>query len=1514
MCSKEKVMKKLCVLLLSVLFFAGCYKEDIDRLYSEQTKLEAMILELQERCEQINKTVELLQTLINGSMIKETRPFEDAETGASGWEIVFTDNTSFRVYNGKDGETPVISVVQENEEWYWTLNGEKLTDAAGNPLRMNGKDGITPTINADGYWVIDGVVTNIKASGSTPTVEINADGYWVINGEVTAIKASVTEPALKIGADLIDNAVLQDKTGATIVNTAWYLSVDGGQTWVRVSGKDGANTGGSGGNTGGDGCLIESISLSADGMTVIILLSNGQEIRVPSWAWAETLVQQVNDLAITLNTWITNAKYITDVAPLKDAEGKEIGWRISYNDATYSDVYNGKDGVTGPAGATPEIRVVKEGDDYYWTVDGEKLLIDGQPVKASAITPQLQLGEALSVPADVQGQPVVAGVWYLSVDGVTWARVSGEKGDSGDKGDTGDAFFKKAPEIDATNGWVIFTLSDGTEIKVALYDWVKSKFDEINTEFTDVWNLLNQVADRKYITAVTEIRSEDGRYVQQYKIAFSDGTEILLGNTVIGIRSATPADGGDQSDLYWTINGVDLLYNGQPIKANAQDALGAPQIKTGTELINAGISTAIGGENIIPAANYLSVDGGSQWVRLTGDQGIPGDKGEQGDPGQSGLIVEVVRDPDGFYVTFKLGDGSEDIVVPTKLYIDNMAERLTHLSADVLAVKEFLQGGMIIRSVTEKTENGKKVYELLCRTFGGRDRTIIIRDGADGLAGLAPTISVQAGTGDDKNYYWVVNGELLKDASGNPIPVNGQQGEAGVPGQSAPAPQLKLGSMLSVATDMEGNPIDGFAFYLSVDDGVTWAKVSGPEGQPGKPGEDGNTGDSFFENVSLSADGYWLTLTLKNVADPVVVPTQKWMNTIQQTIQDMNDRIDAIDQILNNGIIITSVTPFDEDGKSGYELIYTKNGVRETIKIYNGQNAAIPVISIKQDPADGGYYWTKDGEYIMDEGGNRFPAKGDKGDSGTPGDPGQDGKDAPLPQLKSGQELQNDLHITQDASGNAIDIAAVYLSVDGGIAWVRVSGEKGTPGEDGKPGDPADAGFTAELVKPDEYWIRFTFTDGTVVDVPTKKWVTEIKDKLDALNTNFEALKNVLDKTKYIKSIDVLDPVAEGGKTGWEIKLMDIAGQEISPSYKIYNGVDGQKGDPGAEGPEGSSPVIGMKKDPATPGDETLYWTVNDAFMTTPDGSYVPVSGKDAPTPQVAAGATLPVTVTQDAAGNAIVMSAYYLSVDGGTLWYKVSGEKGDKGDSLIESVDAVSSDEYVLFSMADGTTFKVAKYIEITIAFNVSGTLSVRKNSSENVNFSVSGSYAKNLSLTTIVGGNWKVLQYYDEAVGSGTLTIQAPGAWDHNKVVLLLTDQKGRVWTSSLTVETTWVLGDPFVDTRDERTYTIYRFDNKLWMTEDLKYTKANGYTYNELTNICPQGWRIPTNEDWSNLNDNFDVSAFGSASVGGGWWSGSPVNGDGTASIWLINASSLSSEHANLEIPRSVRCVKDGYNSPY
>lgn len=1484
-------MRRIYVILLSVIFFAACYKEDVDRLFSEQSQLEALIRELREYCKQTNEQVEFLKTLINGSMIKEVKSFEETETGRSGWEIFFTDGTSFRVYNGLDGSAPEISTVQEGDGWYWTLNGEKLTDGDGNPLRVNGKDGTTPTISPDGYWMIGGVVTGIQASGNTPKVEINADGYWMIDGVVTPVRAVVEEPVVAVGAELIDGGILKDKTGTVVENTAWYLSVDG-ENWVRISGKDGGNGGGNGPTGNG---LIESVTITPDGMTVIILLSNGQEIRVPSWAWAESLTERVNGLVTTLNTWITQAKYITEVTSLEEDNGKTTGWRIHYSDNTFSDVYNGKDGTDGKEGSMPDISVIKEGDEYFWTLNGEKLLVDGQPVKASAVKPGIRLGEELEGKTDTEGNPVEAGIWYFSVDGEAWTRITGARGETGPKG---DAFFQKAPEIDPEKGSVVFTLQDGTRIEVALYDWVKSKFDAVNTEFANIRTLLEELKARKYISKVEEVMSEDGTYVRQYRVVFSDNTEILLGNTMIGIRAATPADGGEQDDLYWTVNGTDLLYNGRPVKANAQDALGAPQVKTGRELIDMHVTTAVGGEAVVASANYLSVDGGSQWVRLTGDQGLQGNKGDQGDPGQDGIIIGVEPSDDGYFVTFKLGNGGEDIVLATYKWMETLYTTLSVLTDKLTTIQTLLQGNYLIKSITEvKDESGGVIgYDLECRNASnGRVRILQIRNGEKGVPGLAPVISIEKG--DDGDYYWVVNGEVMKDDAGNPIPVNGA---AGVPGENAPVPRLELGSNLTgVAVDAQGNPIDGYAVYLSVDNGLKWTKVSGPEGAPGT---DGNPGDAFFDDVSLSEDGYWVTLKLKGTAEEIVIPTQKWMDKIAREIQQTNDRIDAIDRLLNQGILITSITPFDEGGKTGYELAYTEKGTAKSVKVYNGTS---PVISLRKDETDGNYYWTRDGEYLTDTNGNRIRANGTDGQNGTGGSQGDPGQDAPLPQLKSGQELEN-AGVAVDAAGNKIDVSAVYLSVDGGKEWTRVSGEKGDSGEAGTPGSPADPGFLAEL-SADGYWLDCTFSDGSTLKIPTQQWADEVKGKLDDLNTSVENLKQLLQNALFIKEIKAF---TEGGRSGWEIVCMDLEGQQLSPSYKIYNGEQGDTG------PQGTTPGIGMATDPDKPGEDVLYWTLDGELMTGPDGKYIPVTGKDAPAPRVQAGASLMDKVSQDAEGQTILTTAYYLSVDGGTSWYKVSGDKGDRGDSFIESIDTDSSDEYVIFKMADGTEFKVAKYIEIRVTFeNTGGTFSIGKNTSRAVNFTVSGSYAKNLSLTTVVGGNWKVLQQYDGAAGRGSLTIQAPGEWDHNKVVLLLADQKGRVWTSSLTVETSWTAGDPFVDSRDERTYQIRRFaDNKLWMTEDLKYGKASGYTYDELSDgLCPDGWRLPVNDDWQGLNDKFETE-FGSASVGGGWWSFTVPEADGTVSIWQINYPGLSSEQVGKTIPRSVRCVKDDASSPY
>lgn len=1476
--------------IIWVLLLGSCYKEDIDSLYAGQQELEVLLQELQEQCKLTNSTVELLKDLIGGSTIKETHAFNEAETGKSGWEVIFTDGSSFKLYNGQQGTAPVISVTRidgDADGWYWTVNGELLKDAAGDPMRLNGKDGGTPEINAEGFWVIGGVVTDKKASGEVP--EISEDGYWVIGGDKTTVKAVVTDPRLAVGSELIDEGIIKDKNGQTIENIAWYLSADGGLTWVKVSAGGDAGSGGTPGN-----CLIKSVTESADGESIVFELSNGQMIKVPSWTWAQKLVEQVNNLAETLNNWVTNAKYIKEVVALKDEGANAIGWKIIYSDDTYSEIFNGKDGAAGPKGDTPQISVVKEGDDYYWTIDGEKLLVDGTGVKATAITPQLHLGEELPGKTDVAGNPVEAGIWYLSVDNEHWVRISGDKGETGDKGEPGadgDAFFQKAPDLDEENGWVTFTLKDGTEIKVALYDWVKDRFDRINTEITTIKTLLDEVAARKYIVSVDPVYAgtEPNRYIQQYKITFSDNTVVDLGNSMIGLRGGKGTDGEDLGDLYWTINGVDMLYNGHTVKANGKDGGSAPQVKPGSELPAGTIP--MGEIAVIASAKYLSVDGGTTWVRLTGDQG---DQGNQGEPGKDGTILSVDGSAEDLFVTFHFQD--KDIVIPTQKWATQTTTELARQNSEISAVREFLKGGMIIENVITTTENGKHIYTLECRSLDGTTKTYEIRDGADGNT---PLIEVK--DGGDGNYYWVVNGKELTDADGHKIPVNGQQG---IPGKDAVVPQLEKGETLinnGIQKDAQGVDMEAYAIYLSVDsERQKWTRVSGADGAPGEPGKDGTMGDSFFKEVSLSADGYWLHFVMQDknggVDIEVDVPTKKWAEEIKKQLEALEVRIDAIDALLNDGIIVKSITPFaDREGKSGYDLVYTQNGTQTTIQLYNGKDGKVPDIGIKKD-TDGNFYWTLDGEYITD--GEGIPVRA----NGNDGSEGATGKDAPLPRLASGQELQEQ-GITPDQAGGELEVAAVYLSVDAGAIWTKVSGPKGDPGQDGTAGDPAKPGFTAVLSE-DKDWVVFTFEDGSTIQVPTEQRLLKIEEQLKTLAENLENLKTLLNTTKFIKEIK---PLTEEGQSGWEVVLMDINGQVFPDTYKIYNGVDGTPGD---QGDKGEVPVISVAKDPDHPEDETLYWTVDGAFMKDAAGQNVPATGKNAPTPQIQVGAVLQPTVSKDAEGKEIDAVAYYLSVDGKEPWYRVSGEKGEQGDSLIESIDETNP-EYVLFKLTNGTEFKVAKYIEVNVSFDVvENTYMIEKNTAKTFGFTVSGSYSAQLQLTTMVGGNWKVLQQYSD--GSGSLTIQAPSTWDHNKVMMLLSDQKGRVWTFTLTVETTHEIGDPFVDRRDERIYTISYINNKWWMTEDLKYKKVTGYTYEEARadGLCPEGWRVPDNDDWADLNDHANSGIFGSASVGGGWWSSTLKDAESKATVWTINASKWSSEQISVQgTLRSVRCVKNG-----
>jgi hypothetical protein len=139
------------------------------------------------------------------------------------------------------------------------------------------------------------------------------------------------------------------------------------------------------------------------------------------------------------------------------------------------------------------------------------------------------------------------------------------------------------------------------------------------------------------------------------------------------------------------------------------------------------------------------------------------------------------------------------------------------------------------------------------------------------------TPQIGAAQGDDGNWYWTLNGELLTDTDGNPIRANGTQGEQGEPGSDgddAPLPQLATGAKLTdqgITTDSQNNAIVADAIYLSVDGGKTWTRVSGEDGKKGDPGTTGPKGDSFFKGIDTTNPDY-VTFTLANNGGTFQVP------------------------------------------------------------------------------------------------------------------------------------------------------------------------------------------------------------------------------------------------------------------------------------------------------------------------------------------------------------------------------------------------------------------------------------------------------------------------------------------------------------------------------------------------------------------------------------------------------------------------------------------------------------------
>ena len=109
------------------------------------------------------------------------------------------------------------------------------------------------------------------------------------------------------------------------------------------------------------------------------------------------------------------------------------------------------------------------------------------------------------------------------------------------------------------------------------------------------------------------------------------------------------------------------------------------------------------------------------------------------------------------------------------------------------------------------------------------------------------------------------------------------------------------------------------------------------------------------------------------------------IDELRVMIDKANSNIEALQTIvyaLQEKDYVTGVTPIIENGvEVGYTIAFSKSGIAT---IYHGKDGYTPQIGVRKD-TDSLYYWTLDGQWLLDEDGKKIRAVGVDGEDGIDG-------------------------------------------------------------------------------------------------------------------------------------------------------------------------------------------------------------------------------------------------------------------------------------------------------------------------------------------------------------------------------------------------------------------------------------------------------------------------------------------------------------------------------------------------
>ena len=206
-------MKKLLSLVFCGLLLFGCSdKYDDSALRNDLNDLENRVAKLEELCKQMNTNISSLQKIVVA--LQDNLSISKVEQISDGYIIHFSDGSTATIKNGKNSEdAPPICVKKDTDGiYYWTLDGEWLTDEKGNKVKAQGTDGKDGVDGEDGTNGKDGITPQLKIENGRWMLSMDNGKTWTDIGQATGADGTDGEDGVdgKDGTNGIFKSVTED--------------------------------------------------------------------------------------------------------------------------------------------------------------------------------------------------------------------------------------------------------------------------------------------------------------------------------------------------------------------------------------------------------------------------------------------------------------------------------------------------------------------------------------------------------------------------------------------------------------------------------------------------------------------------------------------------------------------------------------------------------------------------------------------------------------------------------------------------------------------------------------------------------------------------------------------------------------------------------------------------------------------------------------------------------------------------------------------------------------------------------------------------------------------------------------------------------------------------------------------------------------------------------------------------------------------------------------------------------